>query len=197
MTRNHLFCVAAVLLLTGTVDADLMVYEYVPGELVTWDSFTGNHWYSSLPDFTGQTYATLAANIAALGTYGNIDGGWRLATQSEIEALFTNSPAAIAASFARTNWAAFGNISWHGRTAVALEVGTHQSAVVVYDIFRGTYRLEPDAGAIPDSFQASYIGAWVTSSAPVVPVPSAVILGTIGLGFSGWLLRKQQGNIRN
>jgi len=70
MKRIHLFCLAAVLLLTGTISAELVVRDYLGnGQLVVEDTRDGgNHWYSNLADFTNMTYAQQIAAIANLNT---------------------------------------------------------------------------------------------------------------------------------
>ena len=83
MKRIFLFSLAAVLLTIGPVRAELKVYEYVPGEKVTLDTLTGNYWYYNLLDFAGKTYDQQKEKIATLGTYGNIAGGWHMATPDE------------------------------------------------------------------------------------------------------------------
>ncbi len=102
MRKFHFFCVAAILLLTSTVYADLAVHEYVPGEKVVLDSETGNYWYYDLTDFVDQTYSEQISSIAALGTYGNIAGGWHMATYEEMEKLWGNTPSDITDNFAPT-----------------------------------------------------------------------------------------------
>ena len=55
MKRIQVFCVAAVLLLSGTASADLVVRDYLGnGQLVVEDTRPGgNHW--NLADFTNKT----------------------------------------------------------------------------------------------------------------------------------------------
>ena len=77
MKRIHSFCIAAVLLTTGTLTADLIVQDYLGnGQIVVQDTRPGSgHWYANLPDFANMTYAQQVTAIAALGTYGNMAAG--------------------------------------------------------------------------------------------------------------------------
>ncbi|MHC4351686.1 MAG: YfaZ family protein [Planctomycetota bacterium] len=103
MKRIQFVCVATVLLLTGTVPADLMVKEYVPGEKVTLDTNTGKYWYWNLSDFVNKTYTEQNTAIAGLGMYGNLAGGWHMATGSEITGLWGYDPSAIGTAFNLTH----------------------------------------------------------------------------------------------
>ena len=171
--RIQFLCVAAVLLATGTVGADLSVYEYVPGQKVTLDTNTGNYWYWDLDVFGGMTYAAQMSTIAGLGTYGNIDGGWHMATGTEMQALWDAYDApALGAAFNPTLPPGL----WMGRYDESWAPGKHFLAYT-HQIAKGHLGL----GSTYDSYASWDIGAWVTTDAPVVPVPGAVGLAATGL----------------
>jgi hypothetical protein len=85
MNRVRILSIVAVLLSAVTVSGELIVYEYVPGEKVTLDTETGKYWYWGLLDFANLTYDEQISDIAGLGAYGGIEGGWRMASLAEIE----------------------------------------------------------------------------------------------------------------
>jgi len=197
MKRIQFFCVVAVLLLTGTVSADLMVYEYVPGEKVILDTMTSNYWYRNLDDFRNMTYDEQMTSIAGLGTYGNIAGGWHMATYTEMQALWTNSATAIVGAFSPVlPLFDFPYELYYGRYDEEAELGgpwltAHYEALIEFDpaTLVSTkhelyYSRAYDETSIGDS------GAWVTSHFEVVPAPAAVLLGLLGLSVDGVKLRR-------
>jgi len=97
--RIHFSCVAVVLLTTGTVTADLTVYEYVLGQPVTLDTNTGKYCNWNLADFINMTYDEQVPAIAGLGNYGNTAGGWHMAAYEEMQALWTYLADSITAPF--------------------------------------------------------------------------------------------------
>ena len=180
MKRITLFSVAAVLLLTGTASAGLMVYEYVPGEKVTLDTATGKYWYWNLQDFQLMTYAQQIAAIGGISpTYGGIAGGWHMASLSEMQALWTNSGTNI--------MSAFGSAT--GDDWVELSVSRYDSIVSVNRRFLagwwsnklGPYWTPLETHSIDDSSGILGFGAWATTDATVVPAPPAVVMATTGL----------------
>ena len=173
MKRILLFVVAAVFLLTGTARAGLMVYEYVTGEKVTLDTATGNYWYWNLADFVNMTYAEQMSDIAGLGTYGDIAGGWHMADHDEMTQLWGYSTSDLTSAFAPS----YSNIDWVGRSDHLASADYHYTPAICY----GTQNYGLHGIKISDSFSHRAYGAWVTTSSTVVPVPGALILAATGL----------------
>ena len=196
--QRYYLCLAMVLLLAGTASADLTVYEYVPVQKVTWDTTYKWYWYWNVADFTNKTYDEQIAAIADLGTYGNIAGGWHMATGREIQLLFrSDHDAATIFSHFNPTWPvvnSFGEIA--GRYDRVPHEDAHNFARV-WTIDNGeTYEIttilsDGDSGlAVLDSNKAWYplgvlhpLGAWVVASnnPTVIPAPGALVLAAIGL----------------
>jgi len=175
MKRITFFLVAAVLLLTGTVSANLTVCEYVTGEKVTYDDATGNYWYWNLNDFVNRNYSAQISAIAAISpTYGNIAGGWHMASLSEMTALWTYSETNIKAAFGSASGTGWDIVSM-GRVNASTVSGYHRKAGEWYGSWGFSTSMWNDGRT------ESYLGAWVTTDATVVPAPSAVVLATTGL----------------
>ena len=171
MKRIQFFCVAATLLLTGTVRADLEVHEYLSGQKVTLDTNTGHYWVWDLDLFSGRDYITQMSTIAALGTYGNIDGGWHMAALTEMQALMTSyGGVKTSAAFNPTD-----PDLWMGRVDQEGGVGVHLYAACSSSAWY------PFGSTTYDAYSAGDMGAWVTSVEPVVPVPGALLLAATGL----------------
>jgi hypothetical protein len=188
MRRVQILCVTAVLLLTGTASADLIVYEYVPGQKVTHDTVTGNYWIWDLTMFTDKSYAQQISDIAGLGTYGNIAGGWHMATADE-KALLAGT-GQISTGFNPTIDALPSTATWRGRYDEPSGGEEHMVFSLTYTLAFGWSGFDLP---FPDSLSDEpTIGAWVTTSAALVPLPGAVVLGGIGLSVAGWKLRKEQ-----
>lgn len=136
MKRILFFSLVAVLLSPVPVNADLMVYEYIPGEKVTLDSNTGKYWYWNLPDFVNMTYDDQITAIAGLGTYGYIAGGWHMATLTEFQGLWNhNGIPEIFSSFATVT--VFTTTSHMARYDFSESPGHHNGELVL----RGSYRV--------------------------------------------------------
>ena len=189
MKRIHISCVAAVLLLTGVASADLTVYEYVPGERVTYDDVTGYYWYTDLMDFSYMTYNEQTSAIADLGTYGGIAGGWHRAYM-EMSGLIDNGPAAIGGHFEIVEispravaWRGFyddGDAGWEETGFV----GLYEVWYVDHDWDDpiGWYWADLAADTPYDGWAGGgFFPSWVVSTHPMVPLPGAVILATTGL----------------
>ena len=189
MKKILLFLVAAVLLPTGTARADLIVNEYVTGEKVTFDDATGLFWYWNLEDFVNKTYYEQITAIDNLGTYGNIAGGWHMASHSEMLSLFPYEGDLIISSF---DWPpdTFPNRLFWGRYNVNGYFGISHYCVIIHA--DGTM-VPMGINSLDDIYTEPRVGAWVSSGASVVPAPPAVVLamtGILGLSVAGVKLRK-------
>lgn len=176
MKRILLFVVAAVLLPTATASADLMVNEYVTGsgEMVVLDTETGSHWYWNLADFVNKTYAQQITAIGDLGNYGHIAGGWHMASLSEMQSLLPYTGQTFVSSF---RWPS-STKPFYGRYNSPGFTDFHYILIIEY---YGSARNVLQTLAIHDSDSQPLFGAWVTTDAPVVPAPPAVVLATTGM----------------
>jgi len=189
MNRVHFCSVAAVLLLSSVAGASLIVHEYVPDQKVTLDTTTGKHWYWDIATFVGSTYDQQILAIEGLGTYGNIAGGWRMATYADIEELWAYDGWDLLASFNQTWATPMTAGGFLGRYDNAASTDSHYLLSVSLSILMP----EPFKSALPGSeFLDSYllypgpdqglpVGAFVVSDAAVVPAPGALVLGVIGV----------------
>jgi hypothetical protein len=185
MKRTHLFCVAVALLLAGTANADLTVYEYASGEKVTLDTATGNYWIWDVNHFTEMTYAQQISAIAGLGTYGNIAGGWHMATYSDMEELWAYDKWDLLASFNETWVKPMEGGEILGRYDYSVTSDYHY-ALMVYSSIWVTYKWDLPGSGLLDTATADDngfpVGAWVVVSDPtVIPAPGALVLAAIGL----------------
>lgn len=199
MKGLYIFCLVFVLLLTISAQADLIVQDYLEnGQKVVLDDATGYHWYWNLNDFTSMTYDDQITAISDLNvvTYGNIAGGWHLASEAEKETLRAYDLSAIADSFQPTYFDVVpGETSWFARYEQPGESPDTHNAYAIDYYFNPAAPDNP--GVYVDyHFEASdmaandYWGAWVVSDHAVVPVPGAVLLGILGLGAVGIKLHK-------
>ena len=103
MNKTRIIVVCSIALcIAQKAQCSLMVLELVPGQTITYDDVTGYYWYRNLPYFTNMTYAQQITAIAGLGTFGNISGGWHMATVEDIESLAANPGQSIVDTFLRT-----------------------------------------------------------------------------------------------
>lgn len=182
------------LFISQQAQCGLMVLEPVAGQKVTLDTVTGKYWYWNLPDFTGMDHYQQVAAIANLDYLGNDD--WHMASWSEFDAIWNNYTAnEIFNAFAPTVyysdlvqvigridhiWGAVGPPrqlwAW-----VALEVDTQ--------IYFG--ELDP-ASAIEPWMSGPGLSAWITTDSIIVPEPSTILFGIIGVGCVNWILRRKR-----
>jgi hypothetical protein len=183
--RIYLFSLGVVLLTIGPARADLIVEEHVPGQKVTLDTATGNYWYWNLEDFTDKDYDEQITAIEDLGTYGNVAGGWHMATESEIHALFSNDPQEVAGSFNYTHifiWPGLTIYEWIGRCNY--QPPTEPDYYYTYSVnaddeFGNGAYFEIDCKL--GTSETCAIGAWVVSESALVPAPGALVLAATGL----------------
>lgn len=176
------------LCITQNAQSDLMVKELVPGQKVTLDDLTGNYWYWNLADFANMTYAEQITAIDGLGTYGYIAGGWHMATQFEMEELWDNyTGPQLAESFAGTVMTPLNHFARYDRTYLPGWTEWHTCGILMNG---GAEKFLLGPHGVADWHGAYWLGAWVTTDAPVVPVPPAVILAASGLLTSALGLKR-------
>lgn len=181
MKHALLISVATVMLLAGAAGAALTVHENVPGEKVTYDTFSGQYWYWNVTEFVDQTYQQQLDAIAAIDSYGGITGGWHLADSNEITNLRLNGAEEIVASFATTIWQ-FG-LHCRGRVEISPAPDTH-NALKAYYYFGWRH----DYDEVADTDVGPTIGAWVTTT---VPEPASLTLAAIGMVSLARLRRRK------
>jgi len=214
MRRTYFFCLIVILLSVCPVRAAVVVQDYLGnGQNVVLDTNTGYHWYSHLPDFGAMTYDQQVTAIGALGNYGNLDGGWRMASAPEVEALFINPADDLVASFSYTGssdpfpmpFPPYDMI-WHGRTTTPVVINPSLRRIGEMYAFSmvspdgpyiGAYTNVPEVG-VPDDFSdpITVVSAWIVTDASVIqepsviPAPGALMLGVTGL-LSSTVVRKR------
>lgn len=162
----------------------LTVLEMVAGQKVTLDTNTGNYWYYGLTRFDDKTYNEQINEISGLGTYGNIAGGWHLATFSEMTALWSYSGDTIGSNFEPAGYGAPSPNAeiWAGRFEWKPQTPDEHGYAGIYHMASGSYNMDILGDkSIPDLDTSAWISAWVTTDAQVVPVPPAVILTMTGV----------------
>lgn len=174
MKRIHFSCVAVVLLTTGTVTADLMVYEYVLGQPVTSGTSTGNCGYWNLEDFVKKTYAKQISANAGLRTYGNTAGGWQMETYQDMHALWTYLADLVTAPFGPSLLES-SYTSHLSRYDYPTPPSATQSLGPVYITFSpkgplGSAELALMVRSIPNTLANHAIGAWGTGTGNDWPV---------------------------
>ena len=190
MKRIIFISLVAVLLMTGTVRADLVVQDYLGlGEKVTLDTATGNHWVWDLSMFTNMTYDEQTAAISDLGTYGYIAGGWHMADAAEIQTMWEYEADEIECQWLQVTVLAtdstglaepdlfhFGRFKWSS------EEGTHYTCWAGWDEETGrSWKSGIPGPVMSDGTRDECLSAWVVTHQPIVPAPGALILAVTGL----------------
>lgn len=191
MKSIYIFFLLVLLLVIVPVRADLVVQDYLNnGQKVVLDTSTGYHWYWNMGDFLNMTYFEQKTAITGLGTYGNIAGGWHMATGSEFGHLSGTVPAPQAiASFGAWSY----NPGWEvsGRYDSPHDDNSHFiAAVYTTSTWAAATWSLVDVIDYVDHLPDPRLAAWVVSDHAVIPVPGAVLLGILGLGAAGLKLRK-------
>jgi hypothetical protein len=165
-----------------------MVLELVAGQKVTYDDATGNYWYYILADFANKTYGEQTEAIDDLGTYGNIDGGWHMATPEEWAELWDEYAGKSVEGLFEPTFDGVTGKAWMGRsedfiiagfpykTYIHGGIAIRTSDGITYDWDEG-----PSHFDTRDSETATFLGAWVVSDQAVVPAPGALVLAATGL----------------
>lgn len=136
------------------------------------------------------------AQIGGLNTtsppYGNLAGGWHLATHDEMTMLFSHTPLAdITVAFGHSYYEpSSGDTFWMGRAQHLYpgETDARYCPIVIIDIGGVGYALH--GYAYYDSASNDFLGAWVTTDAAVVPAPGALVLAAFGLLSSALGLKR-------
>jgi hypothetical protein len=193
--RSSVWClsVGVVFLAVSTAQAGLSVLTSGLDK-VTYDSTANAYWYWNLADTTNETYAqqvTFATGLNAGSGYFGLTN-WHMASETEMAGLWTNPAADIGGSFNPTETSP--NKMWDGRYNYVpgwAGTGWHSNANVT---LKGvsSWGKDMDGSTVNDVWVYGSVGAWITASetpAPV-PLPGALLLGSIGLSCAGWRLRR-------
>ena len=186
MKKIPLLCIMVVLLSAVSLRADLVVQDYLGnGQQVVLDTATGYHWYWNLNDFTTRTYAEQIDAISGLGSYGNIAGGWHMATRSEMNTLWSYPASVLGGVFPYTCIDPYGEVI-RGRSDDLMTMchpGYDHASPQVYEWSSGWMVSSLGYLGIYDWQRCVTTGAWVVSTAPVVPIPipGALALAAMGL----------------
>jgi hypothetical protein len=177
--------------------ADLSVLGPSGGSQVVLDDVTGYYWYKALPDFGFQTYTEQQTTVGVINAgsfFGRSD--WRMASLAEMEGLWSYDAAAITDVF--TPSVAGTYTYFRGRYDELVPPDPSYDNPKHYDAYviqwsSGYSMIGLNTNSTYDDGRNPQLSAWVVSTGVVpVPLPAAVILGSTGLGFSGWLLRRRR-----
>ncbi len=203
-----LFSMVIVMGIAGFAHADLSIFDShtilddrgTVGD-VTDDLFI----YRNLPRFLDMTYAQQLASIGLLNTeldgFGPWQNNWHLAGLDEMQGLFDHMMLAVDAdrTFAAPVYvSSFPTYYYSGRYEVAVnkdnppgQSGTTPGHMwfEVYGDGVSSPKWSKEQDSVYDS--SLYDGAWAVANRTVVPVPSAMLLGILGLSCSGWCIRRK------
>ncbi len=189
--KKAIYGIMAVLFLVGILEMAHASLIDMGGGVIK-DDVTGLYWYQNLDEFTMRTYDEQLSDIAALDHAGG--GAWHMATEAEMERLWSYAAQDIATNFDRTD-AGGGYYSWVGRYDEPTNNSVHPQHYVgmIRQYSDGSYEKFDLTWIDEDCIENEYLGAWVvTDSNPVVPIPGAVwLLGSGLVGLVG--LRRKVG----
>ena len=174
--------------LTLPLKADLYVLD-IGGERVVQDTSSGLSWFPLLQNYTLMTFAEQEEQIEELD-YAGTDN-WYMASLSDVAELDSNDDTLIWESFVAAGMLAPDSY-YYTRTSAPAVSGAHVMSAFWRFVPASGY-LSPDGGWAMDWVERDDITAWaLTSDISVVPTPTAIILGALGLGTAGMKLRRRR-----
>jgi len=189
--------IAVVALGQHNANADLVLSTYGGVETV-YDTEARRYWIRDLTMFNSRTYDEQITDIAALGGSPGVDGPWHMATTSDMEELWSYEFTDITAYFLPTTlryqepYPGNEQDYWYARYDEGHRAGYHRIAIIRTDDPAPPIGWPLGVFEMPDSSNDLYFGAWVASEVIPVPVPSALLVGGIGLSMAGWKLRRRR-----
>ena len=183
MNKIVIFLSAVVLFFVTVGSANATFVDQGNGTL--WDTESERYWWQDLSDFTSMDYEEQLDAISDIGY------GYHLASDEEMEALFTNTIQDIHNAFIHSGTSSGAQFYYQYFGFYELEgpdPGTHYTAWVEFcttqpypnysSMSLGEYYLE-------DTYYSSNFGAWVASASPI-PIPATLLLFGSGLiGITG------------
>ena len=181
------FICVSLVCLAGMAHADLSVH----GQTVVDDRGTAGdpsddlYFYRDLSAFTNMDYNEQKTAIAGLSAILSGTGPWRMATSADMGGIIGN-----ASQVMDTFLPSYGTDWWKARYD---QLGATPSGgpdeYMIYEIIDGSppYTEQYDK---PWSLEEPSLGAWAVTN--VVPIPGAVLLGTLGLAVAGYRLRRSR-----
>ena len=156
------------------------------GGLTVYDDQSQLYWWANLASLRGMNYSEQMDAIA------DLPGSWHMATLPEIETLAQNSHEQIGAFFTtdiELHVIDSRIIVWGGRYDHIVAPGIHAYAVTRYNATQDTWASFFYGSRAEDS--ARGYSAWVVGTPVAVPLPSAALLGVIGLGAASFRLKRK------
>ncbi len=209
---KQLWCIlGGVCLLAAAANADLqtLTMENTDGAFTTvvQDTVRGTIWWQDLTTFAkdypgGDAYAGQLADIALLSPIvGYRD--WHLASAGEFEALVDAATVATDPYLDLSRFQQFvptkttsSDQYWEGVIEELYFPGFHVTQTVEWWVYAGVEGAPDMEWDVVEGYMNDTDAPWPSPGAWVcaqpVPVPGAVILGVLGLGSSGWLIRRKR-----